>query len=108
MGITMVTPILRSPPMATTSLKIPEELKQRTIHAAQQLGQSPHAFMLNAIERTVQASEQRASFVAEALAAEQEMLASGQGYAADEVHAYIKARVAGDNPERPEIKTWQR
>lgn len=94
--------------MATTSLKIPDELKQRAINAAQQQDMSPHAFMLNAIEQTVCAAEQRASFVAEALAAEQEMLESGQGYAAEDVHRYIKARIAGENPERPEAKPWRR
>lgn len=93
--------------MATTSLKIPDELKQRAIDAAQRQGLSPHAFMLGAIERTVLATEQRASFVAEALAAEQEMLDSGRGHAAEEVHKYIKARIAGDMPERPKGKPWR-
>ncbi len=94
--------------MATTSLKIPDELKQRAIQAAQQQGLSPHAFMLGAIEETVQAAEQRASFIAEALAAEQEMLASREGYAAEDVHRYIKARIAGENPERPEARPWRK
>lgn len=94
--------------MATTSLKIPDELKQRAINAAQEQGMSPHAFMLNAIEQTVLSAEQRASFIAEALTAEQEMLESGQGYAAEDVHRYIKARLAGENPERPEAKPWRR
>lgn len=94
--------------MATTSLKIPDELKQRTINAAQQQGLSPHAFMVSAIEQTVLAAEQRAGFVAEALAAEQETLNSGLGYAAEDVHRYIKARIAGENPERPQAKPWQR
>ena len=94
--------------MATTSLKIPDELKERAIHAAQQQGVSPHAFMLGAIEQTVVAAERRAGFVAEALAAEQEMLNSGQGYAAADVHRYIKARIAGKNPAQPEGKPWRK
>ncbi|MDP3438791.1 MAG: hypothetical protein U0989_00755 [Azonexus sp.] len=94
--------------MATTSLKIPDELKQRAINSAQQQGMSPHAFMLEAIEQTVLAAEQRATFIAEALAAERDMLESGLGYAAEDVHRYIKARLAGENPERPEATAWQR
>jgi len=78
--------------MATPSLKPPDKLKQRAI---------------NAVEQTVCAAEQRAGFIAEALAAEQEMLESGEGYAADDVHRYIKARLAGENPERPEAKPWR-
>jgi hypothetical protein len=42
------------------------------------------------------------------LAAEQETLNSGLGYAAEDVHRYIKARIAGENPERPQAKPWQR
>jgi len=98
----MVTPTHWKTRMRTTTLKIPEDLKRRTIDAAQQQGLSPHAFMVNAIEQTVVATEQRTRLIAEALAAEQEMLESGLGYAAEDVHRYIEARVAGKNPERPE------
>ncbi len=94
--------------MTTTSLKIPDELKERAIQAAQQQGISPHAFMLGAIEQTVLAAEQRASFVAEALAAEREMLDSGQGFVATDVHRYIKARIAGEKPAPPEAKSWRK
>jgi hypothetical protein len=62
---------------------------------------SPQAFMLGAIEQTVLAVEQRASFVGEALAAAQEVHEVGVGYAADDVHAYIDARLAGKNADRP-------
>lgn len=71
--------------MATPSLKIADKLKQLAINAA----------------------EQRAGFIAEALAAEQEMLESGEGYAAEDLHRYIKARLAGENPEHPEAKPWR-
>lgn len=94
--------------MATTSLKIPDELKLRAIRAAQQQGVSPHAFMLSAIEQTVQAAERHASFVADALAAEQEMLDSGTGYAAADVHRYLKARLAGEHAEPPEAEPWRK
>jgi len=93
--------------MATTSLKIPDELKQRAIRAAQQQGVSPHAFMLGAIEQTVQSAERHASFVADALAAEQEMLESGTGYTAADVHRYLKARLAGEAVEPPEANSWR-
>ena len=58
-------------------------------------------------EQAAMAAEQRASFVAEALAAEQEMLETGLGYDADDVHAYIDARLAGKNPDRPVLKPWR-
>ena len=54
-----------------------------------------------------EASQQRTAFIAEALAAEQEMFASGLGYAAEDVHRYIRARIAGDKPQRPDPKPWR-
>jgi predicted transcriptional regulator len=93
--------------MATTSLKLPDELKQRTITAAEQQGVSPHAFMVSAIEQAAHAAEQRSRFVADALAAEQEVLESGNAFDAGDVHTYIKARLSGENPERPPLKPWR-
>lgn len=90
--------------MATTSLKLPDELKQRTVAAAEQKGITPHAFMISAIEQAALAAEQHNSFIADALAAEQESLETGLPYDADEVHSYIQARLGGQNPERPPLK----
>ena len=93
--------------MSTTSLKLSDELKQRAVAAAEQKGVSPHAFMVQAIELAATAAERRASFVGEALAAREQMLSSGKGYDASEVHAYLKARIAGDKPAKPKAKSWQ-
>lgn len=54
--------------MYNTPLKLPDDLKQRAIAAAEKAGVSPHAFMVHAIEQVATAAEQRAGFVAEALA----------------------------------------
>jgi len=93
--------------MSTTSLKLPNELKQRAIMAAEQQGISPHAFMVSAIEQAARAAEARQSFVQHATAARDEMLKTGDGYDSDEVRAYISARLAGRNPERPALKKWR-
>ena len=93
--------------MSTTSLKLSDELKQRAVAAAEQKGVSPHAFMVQAIEQAATAAERRASFVGEAKAAREQMLGSGKGYDASEVHAYLKARVAGDKVARPKAKSWR-
>ena len=92
--------------MSTTSLKLPDELKQRAVAAAQKQGVSPHAFMVQAIEQAAMSAERRASFVAEAQAARAQMLGSGKGYDADEVHAYLKARIAGKKSGKPRAKSW--
>lgn len=93
--------------MPTTSLKLSDELKQRAVAAAEKEGVSPHAFMVHAIEQAATLAERRASFVTEAQAARQEMLRTGEGYDAGEVHAYVKARIAGSSPARPKAKPWR-
>ena len=51
-----------------------------------------------------EASQQRAAFIADALLALEQFLSEGVGYDAEEVHHYIRARIAGENPQRPEAK----
>ena len=94
-----------SSPVATT-LKIAPDLKRRIVAAAKAADQSPHAFMLEAIERQTNLDEQRRAFVADALASRAEALTSGQGYAAADVHRYMAARVRGSRAKRPKVKTW--
>lgn len=93
--------------MPTTSLKLPDDLKKRTAAAAQHLGVSPHAFMLNAIEQAATATEQRARFLDDAHAARNNLIDTGKGFDADEVHAYLKARVAGKKTAKPKARSWR-
>ena len=92
--------------MPTTSLKLPDDLKQRAAHAAQQLGMSPHAFMVSAIEQAATSAEQRARFVADARQARDEMIATGKGFDADDVHAYLKSKASGKKIAKPKAKSW--
>jgi predicted transcriptional regulator len=94
--------------MSTTSLKLPDELKQRAAAAAQELGVSPHAFMVDAIRQAADAVEQRSQFVAQALAARAEMLQSGAGHDADEVRAYLRQRLGNEKTKRPDAKSWRK
>ncbi|MDO9599575.1 MAG: hypothetical protein Q7J47_17815 [Azoarcus sp.] len=91
--------------MTTTSLKLPDDVKQLAVAAAKHQGVTPHAFMVEAIHAAAIAAEMRASFVADALASKAETLESGAGYRADEVHAYIRARANGVGVSRPKAKS---
>jgi predicted transcriptional regulator len=93
--------------MSTTSLKLPDELKQRAVDAAQELGISPHAFMVDAIRQAAHAVEQRAAFVAQARDARAELLAEGLGYAADDVRAYLRSRLTDGAAARPAKTAWR-
>lgn len=93
--------------MATTSLKIPNDVKQRAVVAAQKQGVSPHAFMVDAIRVMATAADKRAQFVAEALTSREETLQSGSGFAAAEVSAHLLARAQGKTPARPKVVSWR-
>ncbi len=93
--------------MSTTSLKIPTEVKQLAIAAAQQQGISAHAFMVDAISAMATAASKRAQFVADALASRDETLKSGKGYPAADVKAYLLERTQGETLARPRAKSWR-
>lgn len=93
--------------MATTSLKLPDALRKRVARLSKRGGVSPHAFMVRAIEAAAIAEEQRRAFVDDALEAEAEMEASGEGYAMQDVHAWLKARAAGRRVVRPKARAWR-
>lgn len=93
--------------MVTTSLKLPDDIKQLAAEAAKRQGVTPHAFMVDAIRHAVMQAERRAQFVADALSAKAEMLMSGEGYAADDVHDYLRARVRGEAPDKPKARSWR-
>lgn len=87
--------------MPVTSLKLPDDLKQRVARVIADTDQSAHAFMIEAIERQTALAEARKRFVADALAAEKATLRSGKAYAADDVHRYMRAKAAGERSARP-------
>ena len=86
---------------ATTTLKLPEQLKSRIVPLAEAAGKSPHAWMIEALEERVEQSEAYAAFVAEALEAEQEMQRTGEVYAMEDVHQYLLDKLEGKPVKRP-------
>lgn len=103
----MVTPPENLLLVSTTSLKLPDDVKQLAATAAQRLGVTPHAFMVDAIRVAATLAEKRAHFVMDALAAKTEMLASGRGHAAADVHAYLRKRAQGAVVAKPKAKSWR-
>ncbi|MBY0577065.1 MAG: ribbon-helix-helix domain-containing protein [Gallionellaceae bacterium] len=86
---------------ATTTLKLPEELKARIATAAQTSGKSPHAFMVEALETQTCLAEMRQSFINDAIASADEVDAGGALYAMEDVRTYILARTSGKTAKRP-------
>ena len=56
---------------ATTTLKLPDDLKARIARLAEETGRSPHGFMVDALERQVSRAERWRDFINEAHAADQ-------------------------------------
>jgi predicted transcriptional regulator len=85
-----------------TTLKISEALKDRIAPLADAAGKTPHAWMVDALERQAALAEAREAFLADAEAAAAEIDAGGELYEAEDVAAYLLARVAGRRaPARP-------
>ena len=97
---------------ATTSLKLPRDLKQRIIRLLKDQPTSAHAFMVQAIEEKTNASERRVEFVREALLAKQQTLEGAPLYEADDVFAHLRAQANGEPAKGtrdapPKGKKWR-
>jgi len=91
--------------MATTSLKLPNSLKERIVKLAADTGKSAHAFMVEAIAEQTERIEEDRAFMARAEASLKHYQETGIGYDADEVHAYLRAKIQGITlPEPKPIK----
>lgn len=93
--------------MSATSLKLPDDLKRRIAKLAASTGQTPHAFMVDALAREAQRSELRQRFAAEAQESEREALNGGKAHSLDATFDYLAARIGGKKPRRPRARSWR-
>ena len=94
--------------MTTTSLKLTEQLRRRVSSLAKSAGVSPHAFMVQAIERQAAAAEKQRAFHADALGADAEMERTGAGYRLEDVESWFIARLKGGKPKAPRAVSWRK
>ena len=104
----MTTSLVDTMTTTATSLKLPAELKDRIDRLAKEGGETPHALMVRAIETQVEALELHRAFVQDAVRADKAMLASGLGFAHDDVAAYLRARASGKKVRRPKPVPWRK
>jgi len=93
--------------MGTTTLKLPDELKDRIADVVDGTGKTAHAFMVEAIEKQTRLAEQRKNFVADALRARGHAMRTGKAYAFEDVKSFYTARLAGKPAKRPRLKRWR-
>ena len=90
--------------MPTTTIRLEDALKTRINAAAAQAGKSAHAFILDALERTVDQVEQDNAFHALAEERWARIRATGQTVAWDEARAYLRARAQGQPAKKPKAR----
>jgi len=78
-----------------TTIKLPDALKERIAPLADAAGKTPHAWMVEALERPADLAEAREAFIQDAEASAAEADAGGALYSAQDVASYLFARAAG-------------
>lgn len=87
--------------MSTTTIRIEDDLKARVAAAAEQMGKSAHAFIVDALAERVEQVELDAAFHALAEERWANIRATGKTVAWDDAKAYLVARANGERPRKP-------
>jgi predicted transcriptional regulator len=87
--------------MATTTIRIEDTLKARVAAAAERAGKTTHAFIRDAITRTVEQAESDDAL--DRLADERwaSILATGETVGWEEARTWLAARSRGEQPAKP-------
>jgi predicted transcriptional regulator len=97
--------------MTTTTIRIDDELKTRVAAAARSAGKSTHAFIVEAIEQTVEQAEQaeaHADFHRVADERWAKLLATGKSIGWDDARAYLQTWANGQRPRQPTARKFVR
>jgi predicted transcriptional regulator len=87
--------------MSTTTIRIDDDLKARVAAAAERAGKTAHAFILDAIEQTVEQVEQDEAFHRLADERWARLLDTGKSVPWDDARAHLEARARGDKARKP-------
>lgn len=87
--------------MSTTTIRIEDELKARVAAAAERAGKTAHAYILDAIARTVEQAEHDDEFHRLADKRWANILATGKTVPWDQARDYLEARARGETVRRP-------
>lgn len=87
--------------MSTTTLRLPDDLKDQLAHLAEAEGTSPHALMVELLAEGARARRARAEFHAEAQRRLRHMAKTGEYLELDDLRSYALALARGENPAPP-------
>ena len=91
--------------MATTTIRIDDDLKARVTAAAQRAGKTAHAFILDTLAQIVEDDELDDAFHQVADERWANILATGQTVPWEDAKTWLEARSRGESPPRPVART---
>jgi len=86
---------------STTSLKLPDALKEKITELALGVAQTPHAYMVEAITEKVERDERRREFLEAGLEAQARFKRTGIVYSHKDVIGYVRKLAAGKKARKP-------
>lgn len=90
--------------MATTTIRVDDDLRARISAAAERAGKTAHAFILDAIAQRVEQDEQDEAFHRVADERWAKVLATGKTVPWDDAKAWLEARSRGERPRKPAVR----
>lgn len=90
--------------MSTTTIRLPDDLRERIDRLAAARGSSVHAFMVEAVARAAEQEERRLDFEAEAEQRLQDMARTGEYLTLEDLRPYAMALARGEKPEPPSVR----
>ncbi|KNZ32016.1 MAG: CopG family transcriptional regulator [Methylibium sp. NZG] len=87
--------------MSTTTIRLPDDLKERVSQVAGRTGTTSHGFILEAIAEKADREERRGDFDAVAERRYAEIVATGKSVPWSDMRRWLEARVASKKTARP-------
>jgi predicted DNA-binding protein len=92
---------------ATTSLKLPDALKEQIAQAAAREGKTAHALMIEALQTAMNEASLMRAFHDGALAAYEETVRINKVYKGEDIEAYYLAKMRGETAKKPTLAQWR-
>jgi predicted transcriptional regulator len=94
--------------MSTTTIRLPQDLKERIARAAKRTGSTAHSFILEAIAEKTDQEERRGEFQDTAEQRYAEILTSGKTVPWREMRRYLQRRLTDNKIARPKPRALAR
>lgn len=94
--------------MSTTTIRLPQNLKERIARAAERAGTTAHSFILEAIAEKAEREERQGEFRDTAEQRYAGIVASGKTVPWKEMRRYLERRLTSNKVARPKPRTLAR